>query len=64
MAKLHEHVNGGIVLDRYYSREEMQQLTDGDVLDLIYHVTDSYEGPSYAKLDLIYQILKMCKEEN
>lgn len=55
--------NAGVILNTiYYSKQDMEAMTDGEVLDLIYHVMDTYAGPDYAKLDIINLILNMSKE--
>lgn len=57
--------NSGIVINSiYYSKADMEALTDGDVCDLVQHVCDTYAGPDGAKLDLIYEILKLSEEAN
>lgn len=57
------NATGGLILGtKYYSKADLQALSDGEVLDLIYYVVDSYQGPAYAELDLIFEILKLAEE--
>jgi len=54
---------GGIVLGEYYSAGDLQEMTDGQILDLVYYVVDNYSNtaPAYAKLDLIKTVLKLSE---
>ncbi len=57
------HATAGLVLGQnYYSKADLEALSDGEVLDLIYWITDNYLGPEYAKLDLIREVLTLSKE--
>ena len=53
----------GIVLGQYYSAGDLENMTDGEVLDLVYYVVDNYSNtaPAYAKLDLIKTVLKLSE---
>ncbi len=57
------NATAGLVLaDNYYSKTDLEALSDGEVLDLVYWAVDNYAGPDYAKLDLIREILTLSKE--
>ncbi len=57
------HATAGLVLGQnYYSKADLEALSDGEVLDLIYWAMDNYAGPDYAKLDLIREVLTLSKE--
>lgn len=47
----------------HYSKHDMENLTDGEILELIFWTMDTYAGPDYAKLDIIKVILRMSKTD-
>jgi hypothetical protein len=55
--------NSGLVLNgTYYSATELQELEDGAILDLVFYVMQEFQGPAYAKLDLVQEIITMSQE--
>jgi hypothetical protein len=57
--------NRGIGLAKgYYSKTDLENLSDGEILDLIYEVFETYKGPDYAKLDLIKEVLDLAETTN
>ena len=54
-----------IVIDgKYLNSETIAELTDGELLDLIYHVTDTFRGPSHYKLAVITELLEIARSAN
>jgi hypothetical protein len=50
-----------ILKDKYYSPDELKELTDGELLDLVYYILENFKGPAYHSLDVIRELLTLSK---
>ena len=53
----HENV---ILNGVFYTKSDLETVSDKELLELIYWVFDTYAGPDYAKIDLIKTVLRMA----
>jgi hypothetical protein len=53
-----------LLAGRYFAPTDIANLTDGEILDLVYHIVEDFKGPAQHSLDVITELLTLAKGGN